>query len=384
MKWLDRLRGIEHRTNPNDTNPNDVWGPFQALRGATVNAATAQGVSAAYACVQAVAEAIATLPLHLYRRKGDDRERASDHPLYKVLHDQANPEQNAMEAREYLQACVMLKGNGFARLVFGHDGQVRELWPLAPDSVRVLRLDSDALAYEYADRKGRVVRLLAHEVLHLRHRLGPDGVLGVSPIQAARGVIELAANELTHGQDTFTNGAKLLGVLKVPGKLRPEQKADIKEGWRTNTSGQTPILEHGADYQPLSMSLVDSQWLQSRRFSVEEVCRLFRVPPPVVGHLQDSNYSNSSEMARQFVTLTLARPLTMWEQAINRKCLTDAGRRTYFAEHSVEGLLRGDSANRAQFYQSGISAGWLLKSEARKLETLPTVEGIDQAQEVTP
>ena len=368
--------GLERRS----TNPNDPWANFNALRTGPVNETTAQGVSAAYACVQAIAEAVACLPLHLYKQEGENRAKAASHPLYKVLHSQANPQQTAMEAREYLTASVLLRGNGFARLVFGDDGQVREMWPLDPERVQVLRLPSGALAYEYTNPEGERLRLLDSEVLHLRHRLGPDGVLGVSPIQAARGVFEIAQQELEHGRDTFANGAKLLGVLKVQGKLKPEQKADIKDGWKANTSGQTPILEHGADYQPLSMTLADSQWIESRRFSVEEVARIFRVPPPIIGHLQDSNYSNSSEMARWFVTSTLARPLTMWEQGISHKCLTEAGRRTYWAEHSVEGLLRGDSANRAQFYQRGIEDGWLLKSEARALENLPVVEGIDNAQ----
>ena len=373
-----RLKFWEKRTAH---NPNDVWAPWHALRsGATVNATSAQGVSAAYACVQAISEAVACLPLHLYRKDGENRTKATVHPLYRVLHSQANPQQTALEVREYLTASVLLRGNGYARLVFGDDGQVREMWPLDPERVQVLKLASGAIGYEYTNPEGERLRLLDSEVLHLRHRLGPDGVLGVSPIQLARGVFEIAQQELEHGRDTFANGAKLLGVLKVPGKLKPEQKADIKDGWKANTSGQTPILEHGADYQPLSMTLADSQWIESRRFSVEEVARIFRVPPPIIGHLQDSNYSNSSEMARWFVTSTLARPLTMWEQAISHKCLTEAGRRTYWAEHSVEGLLRGDSANRAQFYQRGIEDGWLLKSEARALENLPVVEGIDNAQ----
>ncbi len=382
MKWLSKL--IERRSAHDAPGGDAYWQNFSALRSGTVNDRTAQGVSAAYACVQAISEAIATLPLHLYKSEGDDRVKAQGHPLYRVLHSQANPEHTSMEAREYLQACVLLRGNGYARLVFGADGQVRELWPLDPDRVQVIRLASGVLAYVYTDTEGRQQRLLEREVLHLRHRLGPDGVLGVSPIQAARGVIELAVGEMDHGRDTFAHGAKLLGVLKVPGKLRPDQKADIKDGWQANRSGQTPILEHGADFQPLSMNLVDAQWLESRRFSVEEVARIFRVPPPIIGHLQDSNYSNSSEMARWFATNTLARPLAMWEQGISRKCLTEAGRRIYWAEHSVEGMLRGDSLNRAQFYQRGIEDGWMLKSEARALENLPVVDGIDQAPEVTP
>nr|WP_264371559.1 phage portal protein [Pulveribacter suum] len=125
------------------------------------------------------------------------------------------------------------------------------------------------------------------------------------------------------------------------------------------------------------MSLEDAQWIAARQFSVEEVCRLFRVPPTLVGDLRHGNYSNSVELARQFVTLSLRRHLVAWEQAIAKQLLTDAGRRTYFAEHVVEGILRGDSANRAAFYSSGITAGWMLPSEARKLENLPVIEGID-------
>jgi len=371
--------GLERRS----TNPNDTWANFNALRTGPVNETTAQGVSACYACVQAISETVATLPLILYRRKGEDRERAQAHPLYKVLHDQANPEWTAMEAREYLTASTLLTGNGYGLLGFGNDGQVRELWPLDPNRVRVLRLPNGRLAYDYTDDKGEMRRYLAEEVLHLRHRIGRDGVLGVSPLQAARGVVELAIQEQDHGLDTFKNGAKLLGVLKVPGKLSPEQKIQIKDGWRTNTSGQTPILEHGADYQSLSMSLVDAQWLEAQQFSVEQVARIFRVPPPVIGHLADANYSNSLEMARQFITLSLRRPMAMWEQAISAKCLTEAGRRAYFAEHEVSGLMRGDAEARANFYESGIRAGWMLKSEPRRLENLPTIEGID-AKEVTP
>lgn len=368
------LVGLERRS----TIGVNGW-PLVPAAGA-VTPATAQGVSAVYACVQAISETTASLPLILFKRNGDDRERASDHPLYRVLHDQANPEQTALEAREYMQACVLLRGNAFARLVRGYDGQVRELWPLNPDNVTVQRTSS-GLVYDYT-KDGVLTRLLAHEVLHLRHRLGDDGVMGVSPITAARGVVELAQAENEHGRNTFTNGAKLLGVLKFPGRLKPEQRQAIAASWSSqhaggSNSGRTAILEEGVDFQALSMTLEDAEWIAARQFSVEEVARLFRVPPTVIGDLRNGNYSNSVEMARQFVTQTLRRHLVAWEQAIAAKCLTDAGRRVYFAEHQVEGLLRGDSANRAAFYSSGIADGWMLKSEARKLENLPAIEGLD-------
>ena len=368
------LVGLERRS----TIGVNGW-PLVPAAGA-VTPATAQGVSAVYACVQAISETTASLPLILFKRNGDDRERASDHPLYRVLHDQANPEQTALEAREYMQACVLLRGNAFARLVRGYDGQVRELWPLNPDNVTVQRTAS-GLVYDYT-KDGVLTRLLAHEVLHLRHRLGDDGVLGISPIQAARGVVELAQAENEHGRNTFTNGAKLLGVLKFPGKLKPEQRQAIATSWASQhsggaNSGRTAILEEGVTFDAVSMTLEDASWIEARKLSVIEVCRLFRVPPTIVQSMESANYSNSVELARQFVTMTLRRHLIAWEQAIAAKCLTDAGRRMYFAEHQVEGLLRGDSANRAAFYSSGIADGWMLKSEARKLENLPAIEGID-------
>ena len=370
MKWLNRL--MERRSSTNDAPGGDsYWPDFQALRTGPVNDRTAQGVAAAYACVQAISEAVSTLPFVMYRRDGEYREAVDDHPLHNVLNVQANPQQTAMEAREYMTACVNLRGNGYARIVHGYDGQVRELWPLDPDRVQVVRLTTGGIAYDYTDEGGTMSRLLSAEVLHLRHRLGPDGILGVSPIQAARGVFELAIKELDHGTDTFRNGAKLAGVIKTPGKLDPTQKANIKDGWSAQRSGQTPILENGTEFQPLSMSLVDAQWLESRRFSVEEVARIFRVPPPIIGHLVDSNYSTASELARQWIAMGLRRPLTMWEQCVSIKCLTTAGRRAFTLEHDYEGLLRGDSLSRAQFYENAINAGWMDKSEVRRMEYLP-------------
>ncbi len=383
MRLIERLAhrmGYERRADG-----DNYWENFAALRTGPVNPSTAQGVSAVYACVAAVSETVASLPLILFRRTGEDRERASDHPLYRVLHDLPNPNQTALELREWMMACVLLRGNAYARIVRGWDGQVRELWPLHPDRIMVLSA-ADKLAYDYTDRDGKVHRLLSDEVLHLRHRADGETALGVSPIQAARAVIELAIAERDHGNATFRNGTKLSGILKFPGKLKAEQRDALKTSWDTqyaggHNAGKVPVLEEGVDFQAISMSLEDAEWIAARQFSVEEVCRLFRVPPTIVGDLRHGNYSNSVELARQFVTLTLRRHLLMWEQAISHKLLTEAGRRTYFAEHQVEGLLRGDSGNRAAFYEKGIASGWLLPSEARRLENLPVVEGIDENAE---
>jgi HK97 family phage portal protein len=375
--------GFEKRANG-----DGYFEAFGALRnGTTVTAESAQSVAACYAAVAAISEAIGSLPLHLYRRDGDDRLKATDHPLYAVLHHAPNSFQSAVELREWLTSCMLLHGNAYARIIRGYDGQVRELLPLPPGRVNVLRKGDMIAGYDYQDRDGKTERLLPADVFHLRHRAGADPLIGVSPIQAARAVLDLAISEADHGTATFSNGTRLSGVLKLPGKLTLEQKAALATSWNSqhaggSNHGKTAILESGAEYQTLSMSLEDSDWVSARRFSTEEVARIFKIPPVLIGDLSHANFSNSVEMARWFIVHTLKRYMTAWEQAISRQLLTPAGARIYFAEHSADAMLRGDSSGRANFYESGIRAGWMLPSEARRLENLPTIVGIDDVKTV--
>lgn len=336
------------------------WSNYQALRQS--GSGRAESLSTVYACVSAISETIASLPLVLYRRTPDDgREKAKEHPLYSVLHDQPNDAQTALEFRELMTAMVLLRGNAHAEIIRGGDGQVRALHPIPSDRITTLQLDNGRLGYEVTDHNGQRRRLLQEEVLHLRHRTD-NGLVGVSPITASRETVHLALAEREHGSSTFVNGAWLSGILKFPGRLQDEQRSRIRRSWSTQHSGganagKTAVLEEGVDYQPISMSMEDAQWLEARQFSVEEIARLFRVPPTIIGDLRHGNYSNSVEMNRVFVVHTLRRHMAMWEQAIARSLLTEAGRRLYFAEHNVEGLLRGDSNNRADFYGSRSSSG---------------------------
>lgn len=370
MKLIERaMSALGYERRSGDVY-DGYWSNFAALRSGTVTPATAESLSAVYACVSAVSETIASLPLHLYRKTDTGREKAPDHALYRVLHDMPNDRQSALEFREQMTAHMLLRGNAYARIIRGNDGQVRQLLPLHPDRVRILELENGRIGYEVTDSAGKVQRLTMDEVFHLRHR-SDDGVTGISPIARARQVLELANAEAEHGLATFNNGSKLLGVLKAPGRLTTQQRLAIKEAWATYKAGGTPVLDDGLDYAPVSMTLEDAEWIAARQFSVEECCRLFRVPPTIVGDLRHGNYSNTSELFRQFVTLSLRRHLLAWEQAISRQLLTEAGRRTLFAEHGVEGLLRGDSTTRASFYESAISNGWMTVDEVRDLENLP-------------
>ena len=373
MKIIERaLSAIGFERRSADADP--YWSNFAALRDGSVTPRSAEGLSAVYACVAAISETIASLPLQLYKRTDNDgRDTAKDHPLYRVLHDQPNEIQTALEFREQMTAAMLLRGNAYARIIRGTDAQVRKLLPLANDRVNVLYLDNGRVGYETTDRAGKVERLVQDDVFHLRHRTD-DGIVGVSPITRCKQVLELAIAERDHGVDTFRNGAKLLGILKAPGRLNTEQRRAIAESWKQYKAGGTPVLDDGMDYSTVSMTLEDAEWIASRQFSTEEVCRIFRVPPTVAGDLRHGNYSNSVEMARQFVTLTLKRHLVAWEQAISKQLPTEAGRQAFFAEHSVEGLLRGDSTTRAAFYHSAIDDGWMTVDEVRQLENLPRLK----------
>lgn len=382
MKWLSRLFTRASPAGSGDTF-DTYWDRYTygaSVAGLDVNPKTAEGLSAVYACVSSIAETVGSLPLIVYRRTDAGRERATEHPLYRLLHDQPNHYQTALEFRELLQRHLLLRGNGYAEIVWRPDGTPEALLPIHPERVTILRTQAGGLLYEVTDEGGRTRRLLPAEVLHLRYH-SDEGILGRSPVTVARETVGLALAERAHGAAMFANGTRLSGIIQSPAALTKEQAETLRTQWNeahagVTSHGKTAVLHGGMEFKPVSLTLEDAEWIAARQMSVEEVCRLFRVPPTIVGDLRHGNYSNSVELARQFVTLTLRRHLVEWEQAIARTGLTGG---EYFAEHNVEGLLRGDSNTRAAFYERGIADGWLLRAEVRQLENLPKLEGIDEA-----
>ena len=358
------------------------------LSASAVTPDSAQSVAACYAAVALIAEAIGSLPLRLYRKDGDERTIATEHPLHTVLHRAPNASQSATEFWEFLVSSTLLTGNAYARITRGWDGQVRSLDPMVTSNVTIMRKGETIGGYEYTDRDGKRERLLPAEVFHLRHRAGSDPLVGVSPITAARAVIQLAQAEAQHGQSTFDNGTRASGTLSIPGRLKTEQRQAIAASWQSQyaggqNAGRVPVLEEGAVFTPISLSLADSEWVAARRFSVEEVARIFKVPPVLIGDLSHSTYSNSVAMDMFFAKHTLGRHLSAIEGAINRQLLTPTAARTLYSEFSLEGLLRGASTERAAFYSSAINDGWMLRSEARKLEGMSQIDGIDDAPTTT-
>lgn len=347
--------------------------------GQFVDARSAEGISTVFGCVQALSESTATLPLHLYQRLDNgDRQRADDYPLARVLR-QPTEILTGFAFREMMTATVLLHGNAWARIDRNGSGEVIGLEPIHPRSVTVVRLPNGRYRFDVTMPDGSVSRFLQDELFHLADRTEPESILGKSRIQVARDTLGLALAQREHGSSVFRNGAMPSGVLETPHVMDTAQMQRIADSWRdrfagVGNAGKTPVLEHGMQYKPVSMNLEDAQWVAAQQFSTEEICRMFRVPPTIVGDLRHGNYSNTAELGGQFVRYSLARHIAMWETSISSQLLGPIARRRYHAEHSVEGLLRGNPEARADFYGKAIKDGWMTVDEVRQLENLPKLD----------
>ena len=345
-----------------------------------VDPETATGIPAVHACVQLIAETVASLPLTVYRRTVDGgREIAQDHPLQPVLHDQANSVQTAMEFREQLVASVLLTGNGYARIEIDGQGSVSALLALHPSYVQVERLPTGRLRYKHQPPSGGTEVLLQDEVLHIRYR-SADGITGLSPLSIAREAIGIALSHQSTERALYRNGVRLSGVITHPGNVK--DKESLKRQWETLYSGaasgyRTAILEQGMKFESISMSLEDAQFVESRRLNIEDIARIFRVPPPSIGILDKATYSNITEQSRSLVMHTLRPWLVRIEQAMNMALLSAAARQVYFIEHNFEGLLRGSQKERFDAYAVGRQWGWMSANEIRRKENMPPVSGGD-------
>lgn len=358
--------------------------------GKRVNERSAMQMTAVYSCVRILAEAVAGLPLHLYRYKEDGgKEKALDHPLYLLLHDEPNPEMSSFVFRETLMTHLLLWGNAYAQIIRNGRGEVMALYPLMPDRMAVDRDDKGQLYYEYTTSaddapisKGSIVRLKPSDVLHIPG-LGFDGLVGYSPIAMAKNAIGLAIATEEYGSKFFANGAQPSGVLEHPGTIKDPQR--VRDSWMSQFGGSAnsnkiAVLEEGLKYTPISISPEQAQFLETRKFQINEIARIFRVPPHMVGDLEKSSFSNIEQQSLEFMKYTLEPWLVRWEQSIQRTLFSADEKKRYFVRFNVEGLLRGDYASRMNGYAVGRQNGWMSANDIRELENLdriPAEEGGD-------
>lgn len=351
--------------------------------GKPVNEHTAMQMTAVYSCVRILAEAVAGLPLHLYKyTDSGGKEKALSHPLYFLLHDEPNPEMSSFVFRETLMTHLLLWGNAYAQIIRNGKGEVIALYPLMPNRMSVDRDSSGALYYtytKYSDEaptmKGMTVTLRPSDVFHIPG-LGFDGLVGYSPIAMAKNAIGMAIACEEYGAKFFANGAAPGGVLEHPGTIKDPQK--VRDSWNaayqgSSNSHRVAVLEEGMKYQPIGISPEQAQFLETRKFQINEIARIFRVPPHMVGDLEKSSFSNIEQQSLEFVKYTLDPWVIRWEQTISRALLRPDEKKLYFAKFNVDGLLRGDYVSRMNGYAIARQNGWMSANDIRELENLDRI-----------
>ncbi|KJM61582.1 portal protein [Enterobacter hormaechei subsp. steigerwaltii] len=347
--------------------------------GKVVTADKAIQLSAVWACVRLLSESISTLPLKIYVRQPDgSRKAATDHPAYSILCRRPNSEMTPSRFMLMVVASICLRGNAFIEKKFIANRLV-SLVPLLPQNMVVKRLTTGALEYKYTENGNERV-IPVKNIMHIRG-FGLDGVCGMMPMKTGRDVIGSAMAVEESAAKIFEQGLQSSGFLSAENALTEEQRERLRSYMAAFTgsknAGKIMVLEGGLKYQGVTMNPEDAQMLESRAFSIEEICRWFRVPPFMVGHTtKQSSWASSLEgMNLQFLTHTLRPLLVNIEQEIGR-CLLDSDDEV-FAEFSVEGLLRADSAGRAAYYTSALQNGWMSRNDVRRLENMPPIEGGD-------
>ncbi|WP_420861880.1 phage portal protein [Tissierella carlieri] len=379
MQILSRL--FKSRDKPTNSFFGNTYSFFfgSTTSGKTVNERTAMQTTAVYACVRILAETIASLPLHTYKYTEDGKEKAREHPIYHLLSDSPNPEMTSFVFRETLMGHLLLWGNSYSQIIRDGRGKVIALYPLIPDRMTVNRSNNGEIYYLY-NKEGQDYILKKDEVLHIPG-LGFDGLIGYSPIAMAKNAIGMAIATEEYGAKFFSNGANPGGVLEHPGVVKDPQR--IRESWNSVYQGSSnahkvAVLEEGMKFQPIGIPPEQAQFLETRKFQLEEICRIFRVPPHLVGDLERATFSNIEHQSISFVVHTIRPWLVRIEQSINKALFSESERKEYFVSFVVEGLLRGDYESRMRGYSIGIQNGFMSPNDVRSLENMnpiPEEEG---------
>ncbi len=350
--------------------------------GKSVTAQSAIQLSTVYACVRVIAETVASLPLGVYENTGDGTRKATDHQLYRLLHDEPNTEMTSFIIREVMLTHLLLWGNSYSQIIRTGRNRINGLYPLLPDRMTVDRDKNGLLTYTYATSTGATVVLSPEEVLHIPG-LGFDGIMGYSPIALEKNAIGLGIASEEYGSKFFSNGARPSGILTHPNTVK-NPKA-LRESWNaayggSTNSGRVAILEEGMEFKPIAIPNNEAQFLETRKFQVEEICRIFRVPPHLVCNLEHATFSNIEHQSIDFAVHTIRPWLVRIEQGMNRALFSDQEKGRFYVQFNIDGLMRGDYKSRMEGYAIGINNGFMSPNDVRSLENLnpiPASEGGD-------
>lgn len=364
----------EKRSQPTTWDLLKTGSDFAGDAGVYVSPFLAENLSTVFACVQVISETVAMLPVMVYR-KGLNGARLADlsHPLALLFSGDPNERQTASEFIEMMTAHCLLRGNGYAEIKRDNRGQVVGLVPFHPDHVSMVRIPrTGRYAYDVSLPEGGTRRLLPEEMLHLKDR-SDDGVIGKSRLARTRETFGAALATERYAASTFKNGASMSGILSHPEHLGEEATKNLKDSFKATYSGadkagEVAVLEEGLKWQQISVSPDDAQMLESRRFSVEQLARIYRVPGPVIGDYSGGNNASIQEVGRWFYSHTIMPWLNKWERTIEHSLLSTQARRSYEVEIDADLLMRGDMLTRFQAYRIAREIGVYNANELRKFE----------------
>jgi len=352
----------------------------QTASGIRVSEDTALRNTAVYSCVRILSETIASLPLDVYRDTNGNKQKLKDHNLHEILHNTPNHFQTSCEFRDTLQSHTGLRGNGYARIEWSGSGVVNALYPLPTNRVIPKFTDNGRLVYQVKDEQGLVVdQIPANEIFHLKG-MSFDGLEGLSPVALHRETIGASFAAQEYGSRLFSNDATPRGILEHPTGFKDKEAFNrFRRSWQDQQTGtnrhKTAVLEDGMKYTEIGMSNEDAQFLETRKYSVTDIARIFRIPPHMIGDLDRSTNNNIEHQGIEFVVHTIRPWLVRWEQAIKKALIVEDD---VFVEFNVDGLLRGDMKSRYEAYRSGIESGHLTRNEARSLENRNSIDGLDE------
>lgn len=349
--------------------------------GAKVSHESAMKLTTVMGCVKVLAETLAQVPLEVYRRlPNGGKEKAKNHPIYNVLHNQPNAWQTSFQWRLLMQSHVALRGNAYSEIISGPRGVVDQLIPRHPDRVKIEKLVNGSFRYQVKNDDGTTRPLDRGRVLHIRG-LSDDGITGLSPIEVEREAVGVALAAQEYGARFFKNDASPPGWIEHPGHFKDSEarKRFIESYQRSQTGSnrhKTAVFEYGMKYHDIGVKNTDAQFLELLQYKVEDIARIFRVPLILLQRADKaSTYASVEQFLLAFVKFTMAPWYTMWEQTLNLDLIT--AKDTFFIEFNMEGLLRGDSAARSAYYKSGITDGWLAPNEVRIKENMNPKPGLD-------
>ena len=391
--WMGRLVQA-NSAQPAVTDGFWYYPVEQGPGGVLVTPETAMRHATVYSCVRVVTEDIAKLPLILYRRlRKGGKERAKDHPLYRVLHSRPNGWQTSFEFRQLFQRNLELRGNAYAEKIIGSDGRIEQLIPIHPDRVEETeQLPNGKIRYQIRKDGGERRPYLQEQIFHLRG-FSTDGITGMSTIREQRESIGVGLSAQQFRLNMYRNGGRPSGALIHPAPQAPKQEGreDFRNRIRQEyggpeNAGKIMVLWENMKWEPMGMTMEDAQFIEAIKADWFQICGMFRVPPHKTGNLERATFSNIEEQAIEYVVDGLMGRIARWEQAISRDLLTEAGQDEYFVEFLIDGLLRGNVQNRYTAYSIARRGKWMNANEIRELENMNPIEGGDvyENPDITP